>query len=692
MRDGLVLVARGEIYGARAQIEREIVGRRSGFRQYLFPGRLRVALVFPAGFERLDVFIDFAAHVVIELTVEVGFREFQGLLQDFRRLLFLLVAAQHFENRVEAEAVFYEVANLRGLEISQGNVVRALGANEAVVQVGYCEPPVFGEGLDVFDAPIVAPAGPRVVLLEDAQAFGKPARDQVIGDLQRDDVRVLVPERAPPVDLSVARRRRIQRDDLAEADTQRAEPRQAERANGEVFVVRENFDCDRRARREFVFRREFGFCLVQQLDGVWGQDVTLFRVGLDNEIAVFRLAVLFHSVEQVERVLGPDVERVALERLLYGRASLFDLAQAQQAHSQSQMRRPLVGRELQRLDQEGDGFAVAARLGGEMGHRLVKRSVSRVDAERRFDLVIEVALFVLQPEHRRAQAVGFERIGVDLQRLFDQLCRRLEAFGFEVDCGGEGLGLYVVRIDLERLGERGVHLVASLDPLVRGDGQAPAGAVGIDLQRVVQEFGGLLVVVFRGVKLSAAQLRLDAFFVRRDRFEIDVVGFLVSFEMRQGARHQRQRLRVRDVFLLVIFHERLEDFPRWLRGAGQLQNLCPAQVGAQPDKLLIGLFIRLLVGLRRGLIIGLARDLRRLLKFADRLGVATRSRVDLAERQSCLADMARLRVVSTSGEKFLRVRFGLGVLAGLQIGLQQTFLRLSVFRVGLKHFGEREDG
>src|SRR5262249_4159583 len=54
--------------------------------------------------------------------------------------------------------------------------------------------------------------------------------------------------------------------------------------------------------------------------------------------------------------------------------------------------------------------------------------------------------------------------------------------------------------------------------------------------------------------------------------------------------------------------------------------------------------------------------------------------------------LARLRILSSRGEKFLRVRLGLGVLAGLHIGLQQTFLRLSVFRVGLKHFGEREDG
>src|SRR5262249_33370577 len=216
MRDGLIVVARGEIYSAGAQIEREIVRRRSGFGQYLFLRRLRVAIVPPGRFERLDVFIDFAAHVIIELAVEVGLRELQRLRQDFRSLLFLLVAAQHFENRVETGAFIDEVANLRSLEVGQGDVVRAFGLNEDVVQVGYREPPVFGECLDVFDAPIVAPSGPSVVLLEDAQPLRKPPRDQVVGGLQRDDVRVFVPERAPPVDFSFARRRRILRDDLTE--------------------------------------------------------------------------------------------------------------------------------------------------------------------------------------------------------------------------------------------------------------------------------------------------------------------------------------------------------------------------------------------------------------------------------------------------------------------------------------------
>src|SRR5262249_55858696 len=253
---------------------------RSGFNQYLFLWGPRVAFVSPTRFERFDVVIDFAAHVIIELAVEVGFRKFQRLLQNFRRLLFLLVAAQHFEDGVETEAVFDEVANLRGLEIGQSDVVGAFGTNEAVVQIGYREPPVFGECLDVLDVPIVAPAGPRVVFLEDAQAFRKPARDQMVGGLQRDHVRVLVPERASPVELSGARRGRILRDDLAEADPQRAKLRQAKRANGEVSVIWENLNGDRGARREFVFRGEFGLRLIQQLRGVWGQNVVLFRVGL----------------------------------------------------------------------------------------------------------------------------------------------------------------------------------------------------------------------------------------------------------------------------------------------------------------------------------------------------------------------------------------------------------------------------
>src|SRR5262249_29334984 len=150
----------------------------------------------------------------------------------------------------------------------------------------------------------------------------------------------------------------------------------------------------------------------------------------------------------------------------------------------------------------------------------------------------------------------------------------------------------------------------------RGDGQVRAGAVGIDLQRVFQELGGLLVIVFGGEKLSAAELGLHTLFVRRDRLKVDVFGVLVSFQMRQRSRHQRQGLRRRNILFFVIFDERLENFLRGLSFAGQLQNLAAAQISAQSDKFLIGLFIRLFIGLRRGILIGLFRDLRRLLEFA----------------------------------------------------------------------------
>ena len=171
MRDGFVVIVVGEIYGPGSQIEREIVRRRCGFGQYLFLRRLRVSFVSPAGFERLDVFINFAAHIIIELPVEIGFRKFQSLREDFRRLFLFLVAAQHFENRVEPEALIDEVANLRGLEIGQSNVVGPFGTDESIVQIGDREPSVIGEGLDVLDAPIVAPARTSIVFFVDAQTF-----------------------------------------------------------------------------------------------------------------------------------------------------------------------------------------------------------------------------------------------------------------------------------------------------------------------------------------------------------------------------------------------------------------------------------------------------------------------------------------------------------------------------------------
>src|SRR6185369_11257076 len=82
-------------------------------------------------------------------------------------------------------------------------------------------------------------------LFINGKPFGEPARDAIVSHLQGDDVRVLVPERAAPVELAgFTRGGRILRDNESETDAERAESGNAERAHREVFVVVEDLDDD----------------------------------------------------------------------------------------------------------------------------------------------------------------------------------------------------------------------------------------------------------------------------------------------------------------------------------------------------------------------------------------------------------------------------------------------------------------
>ena len=93
-------------------------------------------------------------------------------------------------------------------------------------------------------------------------------------------------------------------------------------------------------RREVILRREFAGGLVKKFRRIRRDDVALFRVSLDQKRLMFQFAIVFHRVEQVERVLGPNVVRVTLKRLLDHRPPFSHLAQPQQGHPQIQVGRP----------------------------------------------------------------------------------------------------------------------------------------------------------------------------------------------------------------------------------------------------------------------------------------------------------------------------------------------------------------
>src|SRR6185369_1542493 len=211
------------------------------------------------------------------------------------------------------------------------------------------EPAFFSERAYEQRVPIIAATRARASLLVNRKAFREPARNAVFSHLQSDDVRVLVPECAAPIELArFTRQRGILCDYKSKTDSERAESRHTERAYREVFVVLKNLDDDRTFGREVILRRQLRGGFFEQVRGIRGEHVALLSGGFDNKRTALRLFEVAHGVEQVERVLGPNVERVAFESLLDCFASGFHLAQAQQRHAETKMCVPQTRRDLDR--------------------------------------------------------------------------------------------------------------------------------------------------------------------------------------------------------------------------------------------------------------------------------------------------------------------------------------------------------
>ncbi len=177
-------------------------------------------------------------------------------------------------------------------------------------------------------------------------------------------MRVLVPERAAPVELArFTRGRRILRDHKSEANSECTEAGHAERAHREVFVVLKDLDDDRSFGREAILCRQLRGRFFEQVRGVRREHVALLRRGFNNKWTTLRFFEVAHGVEQVERVLGPRVERVTFESSLDCFASGFHLAEAQQRHAEAEMCVPQTRRDLDCAARKLRGLFGASRDG-----------------------------------------------------------------------------------------------------------------------------------------------------------------------------------------------------------------------------------------------------------------------------------------------------------------------------------------
>src|SRR3982750_1135225 len=117
--------------------------------------------------ERFDIAADFAAQVISKRLVEISRRELQRLLQNIGCAPAFFVERQHAQNAVEAIFFFDELADLRGLKVSDGDAVRRARSRERRVQIADGGEATIGECLQSFGRPVIAPTLSSAALLED---------------------------------------------------------------------------------------------------------------------------------------------------------------------------------------------------------------------------------------------------------------------------------------------------------------------------------------------------------------------------------------------------------------------------------------------------------------------------------------------------------------------------------------------
>ncbi len=144
----------------------------------------------------------------------------------------------------------------------------------------------------------------------------------MIGRLEREHVRHLVPERRAPVKIVVrAPGRAVHRDEIAESHAQQSDARQARRAHGEVVVLGIELDDDGLGELEVVAFRERSNAVVDEVLHVSLEHVGLVAVqAQDHAGAGIRLVHLRHlhdvaevveAVDESQRVDDLRTERIA---------------------------------------------------------------------------------------------------------------------------------------------------------------------------------------------------------------------------------------------------------------------------------------------------------------------------------------------------------------------------------------------
>ena len=390
------------------------------------------------------------AQIPQEGLVEALQRQRHCLLEHLFGALAFPVAREHEENRVEAVVLLDPVADQGGLVVGKSDLVGELRPHEAVVELGDPQQlPVPKRG-DEGDLDVVAPPWTRLTLLEHGEAFREPARNLRVGHEQGEGVRELVPERGAPVEVSdLARRGRVEGQHRTEAHAQGAQSGEPDRADRKVGVRRIELDPDRRRRLEAVAFDQHGPGLFRQLDHVRRQQFRLALVDMELEVLALDRPVLDERVDEVERVLDPDVVRVAREGRLQVRLPGLDLPQAKLVLAEQSVAAPGPRIQSHGLGREVPRLRVEPVLDTGVGEFVEQVGVARVVRQ---DAVAHAGELLVPPFDeldRRQHRPRRERFGIGLDRLLRLFAGLPEPLRRQAEPGPEHPGRDQVRVHLQ---------------------------------------------------------------------------------------------------------------------------------------------------------------------------------------------------------------------------------------------------
>ena len=245
-----------------------------------------------------------------------------------------------------------------------------------------CSPRPYAATND--ELPFAAPCGRAELLLVGRDAFGQPARHALLRQLQRHDVRQLVPQRRRPVEVAGrARFRRVERHHAAEAGAERADHAgQPDGAHREVVVLREHLDENRPLRRELILLRERGERLLRERRDVFAHHRRFARMALEDDVAFGRHVELLERVQHLQQVERRLVELVDRKRFLEHLTRFGFVAGAQQLHAERRKRSDVVRIDLERLAAQRHRFFEAVIRRRELGRDAIRAAEPRVDLER----------------------------------------------------------------------------------------------------------------------------------------------------------------------------------------------------------------------------------------------------------------------------------------------------------------------